>query len=215
MRQGLDHAQVELGTKIRSKYIRALEDEQFTILPSETYVKGFLRAYAEFLGLDGQLYVDEYASRYTVGEYDDAPRKVSVPRRRDHALQRRAVVLALAGITAATGLVVAAWKFGGNDTTAGTPAVLKPSAAPSELQLVGRGKGSYVEVRRNSSQGVVVLQATVAGGRTERVVGDRFWLSITSPTGVRVSLGGKPVALPPRRNLHVLVTPTSTSLAGR
>ena len=64
VRQGLDYPQIELATKIRAKYIRALEDEQFELLPAQTYVKGFLRTYAEFLGLDGQLYVDEFSSRF-------------------------------------------------------------------------------------------------------------------------------------------------------
>src|SRR5947209_7378551 len=64
VRQGLDYPQVELATKIRAKYIRALEEEEFEVLPSGTYIKGFMRAYADFLGLDGQLYVDEYNSRH-------------------------------------------------------------------------------------------------------------------------------------------------------
>src|SRR5438309_9668343 len=66
VRRGIDFAQAELATKIRGKYLRALEDEHFEVLPAQTYVKGFLRTYAEYLGLDGQLYVDEYASRYVV-----------------------------------------------------------------------------------------------------------------------------------------------------
>ena len=56
------------GTKIRAKYLRALEDENFEALPSATYVKGFLRTYANYLGLDGQLYVDEYNVRYGSGD---------------------------------------------------------------------------------------------------------------------------------------------------
>ena len=68
LRQGLEFVEVEQATKIRGKYLRALEDEQFDILPGQTYVKGFLRTYAEYLGLDGELYVDEYNSRYVPGE---------------------------------------------------------------------------------------------------------------------------------------------------
>ena len=68
LRQGLEFVEVEQATKIRGKYLRALEDEQFDILPGQTYVKGFLRTYADYLGLDGQLYVDEYNSRYIPGD---------------------------------------------------------------------------------------------------------------------------------------------------
>ena len=98
VRQGLDFPQVELATKIRAKYMRALEDEQFEILPSETYVKGFLRSYAEYLGLDGQLYVDEYNSRYVV-ERRRRPRAAAPPRActRSRGLERKVVLLALVG----------------------------------------------------------------------------------------------------------------------
>ena len=68
LRQGIDFVRVENDTKIRSKYVQALESERFEVLPGETYVKGFLRTYAEYLGLDGQLYVDEFNSRFASGE---------------------------------------------------------------------------------------------------------------------------------------------------
>ena len=68
LRKELDFPELEQGTKIRAKYLRALEDEQFDQLPAPTYVKGFLRTYADYLGLDGQLYVDEYNSRFVSGE---------------------------------------------------------------------------------------------------------------------------------------------------
>ena len=104
-RHGLDLPQVELATKIRAKYLRALEDEVFEILPSETYVKGFLRSYAEFLGLDGQLYVDEYNSRYGTDRFiDDAPRRARVHQNR--GLERKVVLVALAGIAALTARTV-------------------------------------------------------------------------------------------------------------
>ena len=68
LRQGIDFPELEQLTKIRPKYLRALEDENFDILPAPTYVKGFLRSYAESLGLDGQPFVDEYNSRFAVGD---------------------------------------------------------------------------------------------------------------------------------------------------
>src|SRR3989454_10527342 len=83
-RRQIGVAQVEQATKIRGKYLRALEEEQFDVLPAQTYVKGFLRTYAEYLGLDGQLYVDEYNSRFVSGEDSEFRRKSSVkPQRRN------------------------------------------------------------------------------------------------------------------------------------
>src|SRR5918911_1202150 len=82
VRQGLDFPELEAATKIRGKYLRALEDEDFAQLPAQTYVKGFLRTYADYLGLDGQLYVDEFNSRYVVGEEEPVlrPRRSSAGR---------------------------------------------------------------------------------------------------------------------------------------
>jgi hypothetical protein len=64
MRQRIDIAEVELETKIRAKYLRALENEEWDLLPGTTYVKSFLRTYAEALGLDGRLLVEEYKLRH-------------------------------------------------------------------------------------------------------------------------------------------------------
>jgi hypothetical protein len=218
MRQGLGHSQVELATKIRAKYIKALEDEQFELLPSGTYTKGFLRSYAEYLGLDGQLYVDEYNSRYIADGFEEAPRERRQPRvQQQRALERRIVLLALLGIAALTALVIVAWKFGGGDTSGSTPSVVthrqKP-AVPQGLQFVGLQKGTYLEIRRRSATGPVVFQGTLRAGDAEFLVGTRFWLSIRRPAGVRFKLAGKPVSLPARRNLKVVVTPTKTARAG-
>jgi transcriptional regulator with XRE-family HTH domain len=68
MRQRLDIADVEDRTKIRAKYLRALENEEFGMLPGPTFVKTFLRTYAEMLGLDPHVLVDEYRAGF---ERDD------------------------------------------------------------------------------------------------------------------------------------------------
>src|SRR4051812_26936654 len=113
LRQHLDFPEIEQATKIRAKYLRALEDEQFDVLPAQTYVKGFLRSYAEYLGLDGQLYVDEYNSRFVVGEEEPQSRpRRSAPPSRGVQVQSRVVLLTLLGITAVTALVIVAWTRG-------------------------------------------------------------------------------------------------------
>jgi hypothetical protein len=219
VRQGLEYPQIELATKIRAKYIRALEDEQFGVLPAHTYVKGFLRTYAEFLGLDGQLYVDEFSSRFVADGLEDAPRRVTPRVHQNRGIERKVLVLALAGIALLTALVIVAWKFGASDS--GTPSVVTQQQSPAPatpvaagLQLTGVKRGTYVEVRRRSATGAVLLQATLARGKIERIDGRRFWLYVRRSAGVHVSLDGKSVSLPAGRNLKVLVTPTRTARAG-
>jgi cytoskeleton protein RodZ len=64
MRQGRDITEVEVATKIRAKYLRALENDEFAMLPGSTYVKSFLRTYAEYLGLDAHLLVEEFRAQH-------------------------------------------------------------------------------------------------------------------------------------------------------
>ncbi len=211
VRQGLDYPQVELATKIRAKYIRALEEEHFEVLPGGTYIKGFMRSYAEFLGLDGQLYVDEYNSRHVVEGFDD------MPQRRPHvhqnrSIERKVVLLALAGIAAVTALVIVAWKFGGSSSPpATTPPAAKPHATvQAGLRFVGVGTGTYLEIRRGSSSGKFLFQGTLRPGDKNYLIGKRFWLTVRRPAGVQFKLAGKPVSLPGGRNVKVIVTPTKT-----
>jgi hypothetical protein len=60
MRERLDVSEIEAQTKIRAKYLRALENEEWSLLPGPTFVKSFLRTYAQALGLDGRALVEEY-----------------------------------------------------------------------------------------------------------------------------------------------------------
>ena len=218
MRQGLDYGEVELATKIRAKYIRALEEEEFDILPVGTYIKGFLRSYADYLGLDGQLYVDEYNSRFVVDGFDDMPQRRPRPRLQgERSFERKVVLLALVGIAVVTALVIVAWRFGGGDTSGSTPPVVtqkqKP-VVPQGLSFVGLGKGTYMTVRQRSALGRVEFQGTLRAGERQYILGSRFWLLVRRPTGVRITLGGKPVALPAHQNLKVVVTPSLTKRVG-
>src|ERR671916_2579466 len=64
MRQRIDITDMEVRTKIRTKYLRALENEEWDLLPGPTYVRSFLRTYADALGLDSRALVEEYKLRH-------------------------------------------------------------------------------------------------------------------------------------------------------
>ncbi|MDS1029052.1 DUF4115 domain-containing protein [Bacillota bacterium LX-D] len=51
---------VEAATKIRLKYLEALENEKYSEIPGRVYVIGFLKSYAKFLGLQDYALVEEY-----------------------------------------------------------------------------------------------------------------------------------------------------------
>jgi cytoskeleton protein RodZ len=104
VKRDLAPADVQKALRIRERYLQALEDEQWQLLPGDAYAKGFLRAYADFLGLDGNLYVDEYVSRFrTVDERPLALQslaRVSRRHRRSGLLGPLLAVLAIGAIVA-------------------------------------------------------------------------------------------------------------------
>lgn len=64
--KGLTMDQIEEETKIRAKYLDALENEQFDLLPGKVYVIAFMRNYAKYLGLDDEELVRMYKDRERV-----------------------------------------------------------------------------------------------------------------------------------------------------
>jgi cytoskeletal protein RodZ len=64
MRERIDMSEVEAQTKIRAKYLRAIENEEWDLLPGPIYAKSFLRTYSDYLGLDSRMLLDEFKRRY-------------------------------------------------------------------------------------------------------------------------------------------------------
>ena len=182
-RRKLGYDQVEAETKIRAKYIRCMEDEQFDVLPSGTYVRGFLRTYADYLGLDGQLYVDEYSSRY--GDLPDE----RIMRRRERPQQRRnessnAVLIALAGIVAVGVLLLAAWKLNPSSDRPNAPL---PPPVTSSTQQTPQNPSSYNNVQQqektvakkaNRAKVIITPKVHPVSIRVEATTATGSWLVI-------------------------------------
>lgn len=233
LRQDLDFATLEAGTKIRSKYLQALESERFEILPGETYVKGFLRTYAEYLGLDGQLYVDEFNSRFASAEDAIAPASTPPPRRPRHRVgESNFVVVALAAIVAVTILVVVAFGFSDGKPTSDATLIpptgttdqtttqkaspkanqkqaksVKPKLA--RLVLTATDGDCWMLVRAGGPQGPQLYQGTLEQGQRLPIKKKRIWLQLGRPDLLTVRLNGHEIAnFPTRYGATVLVTPT-------
>ena len=234
VRQQLELSEIELATKIRARYLRALEEETFEALPAQTYVKGFLRTYADYLGLDGQLYVDEFNSRYGIeGEEPREPvvvRRTSHVRRQHRRMERRWVVFALAGIAALFAFTIAAWKFGGKSdeqipnlgtTTSQTAKKpLKPASptkpvttAPASFRLYVRAVhgNCWMDVRNWSQSGKPVFTGTVELGQDQRWVKRRLWISFGAPANLAIVFNGHLVHI--QRARPYLFTPRGFSPA--
>jgi cytoskeletal protein RodZ len=212
VRRGIDFAQAELATKIRGKYLRALEDEQFELLPAQTYVKGFLRTYAEYLGLDGQLYVDEFNSRFVSGggdEHEPRTRRSTAarPQRRNRRLETNVVLVALGTIAILTVIVISAWKASGDSstppvssarttTTRAAPA-RRPRVKPPLLEVTARRGQTHLIVHRGTATGTVVFDGTISKGDPARAIkGARLWVQIDTPENLRILVNGRLVRVP-------------------
>jgi cytoskeleton protein RodZ len=236
-RQQLELSDVELATKIRSRYLQALEEESFDALPAQTYVKGFLRTYADYLGLDGQLYVDEFNSRYATGE--DEPREPVVARRsstvyqRHRHLERRGVLLGLGVIAVLCAFIIAAFKFGtGSDNNppipnlgttkakARTPATpqhkQRKAARPVRIRffVVATQGDCWMDVRNYSASGKTIYTGTLQSHQSQRFVARRLWINFGNPGNVKAAVNGRPVTIPGGgRSVMVLVSARGVTVA--
>ncbi len=150
LRRNLQITDCESATKIRGKYLRALEEDQFDVLPGQTFVRGFLRTYAEFLGLDGQAMVDAYETQYQrpreTSAFEEVLRRSRLRRRsRESRLLITLMVVALATCAAIWGV------FDGQPASAsGTPAV-------SAVFATSGRQPTYVEAREGSTSGKLLF----------------------------------------------------------
>jgi cytoskeleton protein RodZ len=136
MRQHLDIADVESRTKIRAKYLRALENEEFGMLPGPTFVKTFLRTYAEALGLDPQVLVEEYRATYESREEAEqlqplSPTGVARDRRRGVGPPRGPWMLIGLAVLAVVALLLVIGLVGNDD---GSPARQAGGETTTETQ---------------------------------------------------------------------------------
>ncbi|MEA2357759.1 MAG: cytoskeleton protein RodZ [Solirubrobacteraceae bacterium] len=219
MRQKIDIAEVESATKIRAKYLRALENEEFGLLPGTTFVKTFMRTYAEYLGLDAQLLIEEYRVDYEPRGEGEMQPMVSRPSRRQQERRRpRAsrgppgpgtavvvivvVVLAIFAILGLTGGNDEGPGSGKSETTAGkkppqsqrTTAKPAPKRKPTSVRLrIVPTSATYLCVDRGQDTSIV-YQGTTVDPQTFR--GKHLRVNIGNGSTVRVSANGKRVAIP-------------------
>lgn len=220
-RQGFELDEVARQTRIRAKFLAALEDEQFHQLPAEVYAKAFLRTYADFLGLDSELYVAELNSRIAASKPPPPPepeRRLTVPR-----LDLRAVGMLAAGAVAVAAGVLA-WRFGSGPeerarpvapprppaatTTSRAPTTPGRSGNPALARLVvtaARGD-CWLSVRVGSRGGPVLYEGMLSEGDSLRAARRRLWVRMGAPWNLEVRLNGRVVRGLPADTGNLLVT---------
>jgi cytoskeletal protein RodZ len=143
MRARIDISEIETETKIRAKYLRALENEEWDLLPGPTYVKSFLRTYADALGLDGKLLIEEYKLRHErLSDVELQP--IAPPGRRERSRRPRAAIPRgwLVAVVV-VGLLVGLWVIGnGNNDNGGPTGSTPPPASTQSKTTTSSSKAS-------------------------------------------------------------------------
>jgi cytoskeletal protein RodZ len=216
MRRRIDMTEVEAATKIRAKYLRALENEEWDLLPGPTFVKTFLRTYAEFLDLDPRLLVEEYRQRYERPSTQDltpfgGARGGGQRRRRR---QRRPIgpfLVLLGGVVAVLAVLYLLGVVWGNNPEESTPnrvsgtptptpsatatparkSKKKKTAAPTRVTLrLTATSRVYACVEDATGKAVVNRQTLEPGKSTKTFRSQRFRLNLGSGA-VRMTVAGK------------------------
>jgi cytoskeletal protein RodZ len=129
IRARIDISEVEARTKIRAKYLRAIENEEWDLLPGPVYVKSFLRTYGEFLGVDTRQLVDEYKRRYERPADQDLRPISARSRERDRRRRRRPRLGPVGAVILALAAVVVALYFIGGGLTSSSSSTTSPTVA--------------------------------------------------------------------------------------
>ncbi len=211
-RHKIDIRTVEQRTKIRIKYLRALENEEWDVLPGPAYAKGFLRTYAQFLGLDGDALVDEY--RRTAEAALDADRAylfteplLERRRRPGQEPRRRWPVTAsiLGALGAATAIVLLVLALTGSDNESKNgprhkgkreSAQHRSGGGPSQPVTVSLTTRDSMEVCLVTGDGRALIDAqTLISGREEgpfQPPADNYRLDLSTGGALTLALDGKP-----------------------
>jgi hypothetical protein len=196
-RQGRTFSDLERKTQIRTRYLKALEEEQFSLLPAPAYMRGFLRVYADELGLDGQLYVDEFNSRFSVSEErvstsQSRERRVPVQARRSRRVAGGAVVIALAIIIVITVVIIAAFKSRAPQTDVANLTGPTTSQETTRLTITAVRADTFIEVRPGGENGTPIFYGGILlKGRSKSFSASSLWIKVGAIQNLSWTLAGK------------------------
>jgi cytoskeleton protein RodZ len=225
-RRGLDIRTVEEQTKIRTKYLRALENGDWDALPGPAYTRGFLRTYASLLGLDAEALLDEYRRRV---EHDQGhPYGLGEPVLRERRLadgggwgRDRRVLIAILVASVAIVLLVLGLTAGSDEEDGKGKRAAKQERKKRDRERENQGGGQPVpdtvavrlvarsptEVCLVSGDGDVLLDNQVLANQDEETFeAERFELAL-SPGVVDLTLNGDSQRLESDVPLSYQVTP--------
>jgi hypothetical protein len=232
MRDRIDISEVEARTKIRAKYLRAIENEEWDLLPGPVYAKSFLRTYGDYLGLDSRMLLDEFKRQYERPSENDARPIGSIASRERERRERRPapripswlpIAVVVVVILVVLG-VVGSLSSSPNTTTAQrrhhrrarrvarrrVRAVPVPVAAPTTATLQMAATGPLYVCLVNGSGIKLINEQTFTPGQTIPIQKARKLLLTLGNASVQMKVNGKPVPVAASSTaIRLLITPTS------
>jgi cytoskeleton protein RodZ len=161
-RRKIDLSEVEAATRIRVRYLRAIENEEWDVLPGGVYTRGFIRTYAGFLGLDGERLAEDY-HRSVEGQRGQAPEPAAAAssagsRERRWPLPRASWIAVAAVILVAVVAIVAIPGGGGESGGGGPQGKAAAKAHPhKQRQPPAASRGVSVQLAASAEVWVCVL----------------------------------------------------------
>lgn len=167
---------VEGALRIRASQLMALEDGQVEKLPGRVYAIGFVRAYAEFLGLDGDKMVHLFKAQL-VGSKARPELNFPVPASESKVPSRFIMVISLAGLIALGGAAFVMRTVPAGRAIPAVPAEVADSSAQAAAQPAVAGQAAAV------APGVPVMGPFVPDSRIVITVLDSAWVEIRNAEG--------------------------------
>lgn len=172
-RREIELSEVEAATKIRIRFLRAIESEEWDVLPGGVYTRSFIRTYASHLGLDGERLAEDYR-REVEGVHTARPEVEpaivpAAPVRRDRSPRLRLAWLAVPGVVLVGVLAILALPDGGGEDDRAQPAPQPSRSATDNRTETARQVADGLSVRLAASAEVWVCmlgadgEALVAG----------------------------------------------------
>ncbi len=162
-RRKIDLSEVEAATKIRVRYLRAIENEDWDVLPGDVYTRGFIRTYAAYLGLDGERLAAEHRGSSPAPADEPPPRaelatpagRPSIARRISPRTWGVVVTLGLVALLVGVGLT------GGDGDSAPAPAGMggKPGSQGAPSSATALRPGVAVSLAATAEVWVCLLDA--------------------------------------------------------
>jgi len=197
--RGVPLEKASKDTKITQKYLKAIEDEQFSFIPGEVVLKGFIRIYADYLGVESKVLITELSKKPKKEPVIEEVKPAAVKKQADLKPYIKVLLMAVSAVIAAAFIVVLLRSVvlvtirQVDKASLGKPAAVKSAQGKIEVQAQFLQKTWTLVL----SDGKLVFKDIVPAGRTITwKANNKLLIKAGNAAGIRLISGGKVVMDP-------------------